>query len=116
MKIAYDHQIFGWQKYGGISRYFFELASNIAASRTADVTVVSPIFVNSYLQSASNGLRVIGGKVPAIRRSGRLFRAANQLLAPALMRNLSPTLFMKPITQKLVAPREKVEWFLRFLT
>ena len=90
MKIAYDHQIFGWQQYGGISRYFFELASNIAVSKAADVTVVSPVFVNAYLQSASDGLRVIGKKVPAIRRSGRLFRAANQLLAPALMRNLSP--------------------------
>lgn len=90
LKIAYDHQIFGWQQYGGISRYFFELARNISASEMADVAVISPIFVNAYLQSASDGLRVIGRNVPAIRRTGRLFRAANQLLAPALMRNFSP--------------------------
>jgi len=25
MKILYDHQVFTWQKFGGISRYFFEL-------------------------------------------------------------------------------------------
>jgi glycosyltransferase involved in cell wall biosynthesis len=25
MKILYDHQIFSWQKFGGISRYFYEL-------------------------------------------------------------------------------------------
>ena len=25
MKVLYDHQIFTWQKYGGISRYFYEL-------------------------------------------------------------------------------------------
>lgn len=90
MKIAYDHQIFGWQQYGGISRYFYELARNIAASNAAEVTVVSPVFVNSYLQEASDGLRVIGRRVPAIRRTGRIFRAANQLLAPTLLRNLSP--------------------------
>ena len=90
MKVAYDHQIFGWQQYGGISRYFYELARNIAACKLAEVTVVSPVFVNSYLQDASDGLRVIGRQVPAIRRTGRIFRAANQLLAPTLMRNLCP--------------------------
>ncbi len=90
MKIVYDHQIFGWQKYGGISRYFFELANNIAISNAADVSVLSPLFVNSYLPLASENLHVIGRKWPAIRRSGRLFRAVNQLMASALMRNLSP--------------------------
>jgi glycosyltransferase involved in cell wall biosynthesis len=25
MKILYDHQVFSWQKFGGVSRYFFEL-------------------------------------------------------------------------------------------
>ena len=29
IKIAYDYQIFGAQKYGGISRYFYELAKNL---------------------------------------------------------------------------------------
>ncbi len=29
MKILYDHQIFGTQKYGGISRYFFELIKHL---------------------------------------------------------------------------------------
>lgn len=29
MKILYDHQIFYWQKYGGISRYFYELISRV---------------------------------------------------------------------------------------
>lgn len=90
MKIAYDHQIFGWQQYGGISRYFYELARNIAAFKEAEVTVVSPVYVNSYLHEPSDGLRVIGRRVPAIRRTGRIFRAANQLLAPTLMRKLSP--------------------------
>ena len=30
MRIAYDQQIFGWQAYGGISRYFCELAERLA--------------------------------------------------------------------------------------
>jgi hypothetical protein len=28
MKILYDHQIFTWQKFGGISRYFYELMNH----------------------------------------------------------------------------------------
>jgi glycosyltransferase involved in cell wall biosynthesis len=28
MKILYDHQIFSWQKFGGISRYFYELMNH----------------------------------------------------------------------------------------
>jgi len=33
MKIAYDHQIFGSQRFGGISRYFFELANHLDGAR-----------------------------------------------------------------------------------
>jgi len=90
MKVVYDHQIFGWQQYGGISRYYYELASNISASKAADVVVVSPVFVNAYLQSASEDLQIIGKRMPAIRRTGRLLRSVNQFIAPALMRSFSP--------------------------
>lgn len=90
MKIAYDHQIFGWQEYGGISRYFYELANTIAQSSAADVAVVSPFYVNSYLKDRSEALYVLGRKVPAIRRSGRFFRAINQYLSTPLMRAYVP--------------------------
>jgi len=90
MKISYDYQIFGWQQYGGISRYFFELANNIALNNDFDVTLVSPLFVNAYLESASEELSIIGRRMPAIRRTGRIYRALNQLLAPSIMRTISP--------------------------
>ena len=90
MKIAYDHQIFGWQSYGGVSRYFFELANNIANNKLCDVSIVSPLYVNSYLDSASGDLRVMGRKMPAIRHTGRIYRAVNQLLASPMMTALLP--------------------------
>lgn len=90
MRIAYDHQIFGWQKYGGVSRYFFELANNIAQIPSEQVAIVSPLYVNSYLSSASAQLRVMGRGLPAIRRTGRIYRAVNQLLAPSMMRAFHP--------------------------
>ena len=30
MNVLFDHQIFSWQKYGGISRYFYELMKNFS--------------------------------------------------------------------------------------
>ena len=90
LKIAYDHQIFGWQNYGGVSRYFFELANNIAHAKLAEVSIISPLYVNSYLSSASSELRVIGRKIPAIRRTGRFNRAINQLLVPSAMKAIRP--------------------------
>lgn len=71
-------------------RVIFRSASNIAAIKAAEVTVVSPLYINAYLQSVAGGVCVTGKNFPAIRRAGRLFRAANELVAPALMRNLSP--------------------------
>jgi glycosyltransferase involved in cell wall biosynthesis len=90
MKIAYDHQIFGWQEYGGISRYFYELANTTACIGAAEVAVVSPFYVSSYLKERSEALRVFGRKMPAIRRSGRFYRAINKHLAPPLMRDYAP--------------------------
>lgn len=53
MKICFDHQIFLIQKYGGISRYFAELAKNMALQNN-DVSVLAPIYTNSYLQGLKN--------------------------------------------------------------
>lgn len=77
MRIAYDYQIFGEQRYGGISRYFFELASNIALMPGIEVDVVSPLYVNAYLASAPEHLHVSGRKIPVIPHTGRIVRAIN---------------------------------------
>ena len=45
MKILFDHQIFSWQKYGGISRYFYELMRNLPI----DISVLnSTIFSDNH--------------------------------------------------------------------
>ena len=48
MKIAFDHQIFMLQAYGGISRYFVRLADELIAMGE-DVRVVAPFYCNRYL-------------------------------------------------------------------
>ena len=47
MKVLYDHQIFTIQKYGGISRYFYELIKNFNKQR--DINIYTSLFLsNNY--------------------------------------------------------------------
>lgn len=47
MKILYDHQVFTWQKYGGISRYFYELIKEF--DKGDDITIsTSLVFSNNH--------------------------------------------------------------------
>jgi glycosyltransferase involved in cell wall biosynthesis len=38
MKVLYDHQVFSWQRFGGISRYFYELMNNSDGLYDCDVS------------------------------------------------------------------------------
>ena len=49
MRAYYDFQVFSWQKYGGISRYFYELATRIG-SMGADVKTECIHSVNWYFR------------------------------------------------------------------
>lgn len=87
MKIAFDHQIFGWQEYGGISRYAFELASALHKHAEQEVAIFCPLSVNRYLEHAPAGLLRGGRRVPVFPKSGRIYRALNGWLAgPGMLR------------------------------
>lgn len=49
MKIAFDYQIFGFQYYGGISRYIVNLAESLLSSEQ-DIKIFAPIYRNYYLK------------------------------------------------------------------
>jgi glycosyltransferase involved in cell wall biosynthesis len=105
MKIAYDHQIFWQQKYGGISRYFFELARNLAVMEMMDVKIVSPLYVNEYL---ANNFFIAGIRGPWIRGMGigRIYRALDQLLVPRALRRFDPDIVHETYySSRCVAPR-----------
>lgn len=63
MKIAYDSQIFCAQTYGGVSRYFCEIASRIAREPGVDVSIIAPMHTNAYLKHVPKGI-VSGFKAP----------------------------------------------------
>lgn len=48
MRIAFDHQAFGMQRFGGISRYFFELITRLAREQGVDVSVFMGLHINAY--------------------------------------------------------------------
>lgn len=58
-QIVYDHQIFLMQQFGGISRYYSELASRLSQNSAFDVSVIAPFHENQHLRSA-RGCKVIG--------------------------------------------------------
>jgi glycosyltransferase involved in cell wall biosynthesis len=67
MKISYDSQIFSAQTYGGVSRYFCEIASRIAQATNVDVSISAPLYVNEYLREIQTGI-VKGFAAPSLGR------------------------------------------------
>jgi glycosyltransferase involved in cell wall biosynthesis len=59
MRIAFDHQIFFWQSYGGISRYITKLANSLLGMEQ-QVGVFAPLHRNNYLSELPK--RVVNGR------------------------------------------------------
>jgi glycosyltransferase involved in cell wall biosynthesis len=92
MRIAFDHQIFGWQAYGGISRYMYELARGLARHENNEVHVLSPLYINQYLKKDHSCFKTWGLPIPAIPRAGRLIRAANNFFVQGILAYLKPSI------------------------
>lgn len=83
MHIVYDYQIFSMQEYGGISRYYYELASRIAGYEGCAVGIHAPLYVNRYIKN--NGkFKINGIHVPMIPRTGRVLIRFNSMLLRVL--------------------------------
>jgi len=55
MRVAFDHQIFSLQNYGGISRYFARIAEQMVGAGN-DVGIFSPLHRNAYLKELPEGI------------------------------------------------------------
>ena len=93
MKILYNHQVFH-QKYGGISRYFFELANNIAFYKNKETTVKinSPFFKTEYLSNNNRKFLLSGLKFPDFKGSARLCSIMNSFVSPILSKHYDPNI------------------------
>jgi glycosyltransferase involved in cell wall biosynthesis len=85
VRIAYDHRIFSFQRYGGVSRYFHEVATRMAGLAGCEVEVLAWAHVNEYLRQSRPSV-VRGRYVPELRRTGALRRAVNDHLTRRRLR------------------------------
>jgi glycosyltransferase involved in cell wall biosynthesis len=51
VKIWFDHQVFVTQRYGGVSRYFVELARSLNGLNNTEATIFAPYHINGYLNN-----------------------------------------------------------------
>jgi len=93
MNIVYDHQIFAMQEYGGISRYYYEIANRIAAMGN-EVEIFSPFYVNKYFCN-DNKILPWGLKIPRL---------------PKYIRAI-PNIINQGLSHILIKPRRNVDIF-----
>lgn len=88
-KVIYDYQTFGLQKYGGISRYFYELATQLATNGEFEVQILAFAYLNAYLKQCPPGL-VTGFSVPRIPKVQKLLSIMNRELSRLTLNNAPP--------------------------
>jgi glycosyltransferase involved in cell wall biosynthesis len=89
IKIAYDPQIWSFQTYGGVSRYFCEISARIAKRPDTDVSIVAPFNVNAYLAALPEGL-VSGFRGPQWNIGSLPRRLLAALAANAILHDSAP--------------------------
>lgn len=89
MKIVYDHQIFSMQAYGGVSRYFVELAKQLGLRSDIELDLLAPLYLNRYLGD-ENLTTTIGKRIPEIPYSGKLLHSLNDVITYAWLKKHKP--------------------------
>jgi glycosyltransferase involved in cell wall biosynthesis len=80
IKLIYDYQIFWQQKYGGVSRYFYDLSSRMAEDEDFSVKVLAGLHINQYLKNL-NQIKpelVVGTSLPKVPKTGTLLKQINK--------------------------------------
>jgi len=81
LTIYYTYDIFNEQRYGGVSRYYFEVIKRISAD--IDVKILAGLYINEYI----NSLPVTKGvKVPALKYTGFIRRTVNRIFQKIMLK------------------------------
>jgi len=88
LKIAFDHQVFVLQKYGGISRYICNLAE--ALSFETDTRIFAPLHFNQHLRVANKKIGT-GKTFPSLSpKLTRVIMETSKILSRRSMKKFSP--------------------------
>lgn len=85
MRVLYDYQVFSCQKYGGISRYFYEIANHISRMKGQDIEIFSPLYVNEYFLDCSN-VKPRGVKTSNLLGMRRISKLVNPIASQIFIR------------------------------
>lgn len=84
VRVLFDHQCFILQKFGGVTRYYVELARNLSALSGFEVTIAGGLHVNEHLEGLGKAQTVLGARIAqAPFRGIRHLNAAAWLLGAA---------------------------------
>ncbi len=101
MKILFDQQIFSQQLFGGISRYYTELAKEFCNINSATAKIVSPLCTNPYVRCLPAdcllGIPVAGGKA-----AQTVFRYVNEKVARLVINRYRPDIIHQTYYPKKV--------------
>ncbi|MDI4650331.1 glycosyltransferase family 4 protein [Cohnella hashimotonis] len=82
MKIVYDFNVFSFQRYGGISRYFYELIQRVSRDNDAEVSAFLGFHINQYgLEDYKEYMsNYFGIMRPMLPKSYKAFLLLNEML------------------------------------
>jgi len=99
MKILYDHTVFQFQRYGGISRYFYELITRLSTKEDVDISLFHGFHINEYaLPEHKENFDSYWGykwkyKKPAAKYMALMFAIPNKILFDNYMRSLDINIY-----------------------
>lgn len=79
MKILYDHQIFTWQRIGGISRYFVELTNNLPPEFESrqSILLTDNVYLSENSELRNKTCSLFPGK--SFRGKGKIYSQVNKI-------------------------------------
>jgi glycosyltransferase involved in cell wall biosynthesis len=103
MKLLYDHQVFTLQRYGGISRYFYELIVDILEKDQIDISLFMGHFINEFgLEKYKDKYKKFFGKTHKDYPKSKLFYLHfNNILFRRFFKNTYPDIYHQTYYQYL---------------
>jgi glycosyltransferase involved in cell wall biosynthesis len=106
--ISYDYQIFAFQSYGGVSRYFYELCARLKSQSEGVLcpSIYAPLHVNQYIEKLAPGQLHSIGAVKPFRGSSLALRLIDEGISHIRNRIYMPDLIHETYySRRTVAPK-----------
>ncbi len=103
IKVAYDYKLFTLQRYGGISRYFYNLVNQLSISSEIYPKIFSPLHNNYYINKL-NRLNCSGSYFPSLfPKFTRGSELINKVLTFYSINNFQPNIIHETYYSKTIS-------------